>query len=364
MILRELAEAVEGSDVARINEMKETVKNYDDPWQIHLSLFPAVQRVLNPPFINPHLPKMYNICRDFVPYLSKAGVGSLVYLELMEYARRTKLEEVTPKPPFPSRVSFADVEKSIAEKDRGKATLLLRAFLEQGGQKELVRRLLLLGSGYLNQSLGHSVSCTAFILLELVERPGIDATPTLFLLADYFCKGGFHTTPPLTAAPVTASITDHLSRASTGTGFVDLHHTITLFAIERTRSFLTPKEQGHMIAAWLEFMGDKQAKPRGFPSGGKSGDYDRFYESFSQLDVDGVLEASRGMIDSPRQSQLCTSLVTGVCDLYQGNYDPHYLTGLGSLLWVMNIFRRNADLVQNALYQYLTFFFRNLKSED
>jgi hypothetical protein len=30
-----------------------------DAWQIHLSLFAVVQRVLNPPYINPHLPKMY-----------------------------------------------------------------------------------------------------------------------------------------------------------------------------------------------------------------------------------------------------------------------------------------------------------------
>ena len=28
-----------------------------DAWQIHLSLFAVVQRVLNPPYINPHLPK-------------------------------------------------------------------------------------------------------------------------------------------------------------------------------------------------------------------------------------------------------------------------------------------------------------------
>ena len=98
-----------------------------------------------------------------------------------------------------SKVDFADIEKSIGAKDREKATLLLCAFLEQQGAGELLRRLLLLGSGYLDESLGHSVSCTAFILLEVIERSGIDAAPALFLLADYFCKGGFHTTPSLNA---------------------------------------------------------------------------------------------------------------------------------------------------------------------
>ena len=47
---------------------------------------------------------------------------------------------------------------------------LMLAFLEQLGNVELARRLLLLGSGYLNRSLGHSISCTAFILLEMIER--------------------------------------------------------------------------------------------------------------------------------------------------------------------------------------------------
>ena len=56
-------------------------------------------------------------------------------------------------------------------------------------------------------------------------------------------------------------------------------------------------------------------------------------------------------------------LVTGVCDQYQGNYDPHYLTGIQSLLWLINTYHREAGLVQNALYQYLAFYFKNLSSE-
>lgn len=365
MILKELAEAVENSDVAPINAMKETIRNHDDPWQIHLALFPAVQRVLNPPFINPHLPKMYNICRDFVPYLSKEGIGKLVYLELVEYARRAKLEEAPAMMPPRSKVDFADIEKSLGAKDREKAALLLCAFLEQRGGAELLRRLLLLGSGYLDQSLGHSVSCTAFILLEVIARSGTDAAPALFLLADYFCKGGFHTTPSLDAGPAPGPLAGHLSRAVTGTGFVDIHHTITLYAIERTTSFFTPEEHDHMIAAWLRFMGDKKAEPRSFASGGNIADYDRFYHSFSKLDEDAVQDLTGEMISSPEdRSRLCSFLVRAVCDLYQGDYNPHYLTGLGSLLWVVNTYNFDPGLVRNALHQYLGFYFRSMRSED
>jgi len=95
------------------------------------------------------------------------------------------------------------------------------------------------------------------------------------------------------------------------------------------------------------------------------GDYARFRESFSQLDADLMLDLAGGMIGSPiDRSRLCAFLVTGVCDLYQGNYDPHYLTGLGSLLWLTNTYHHNAGLVQDALYQYLSFYFKNVRSED
>ena len=91
-----------------------------------------------------------------------------------EYARRPKLEKLPKKDPLPSPVSFKEVESAIGEQDREKTAVLMRTFLEQKGIEEAARRLLLLGSGYLNQSLGHSVSCTAFILLEMMEQKGRD----------------------------------------------------------------------------------------------------------------------------------------------------------------------------------------------
>src|SRR5512139_4091397 len=49
-----------------------------DPWNIHFSLFPLAQRVLNPPFINPHLPKMYRIYRELIPSLREDEIPDLV----------------------------------------------------------------------------------------------------------------------------------------------------------------------------------------------------------------------------------------------------------------------------------------------
>jgi hypothetical protein len=52
-----------------------------------------------------------------------------------------------------------------------------------------------------------------------------------------------------------------------------------------------------------------------------------------------------------------------VCDQYQGNYNPHYLTGLGSALWVVDQYWNQSPIAINALFQYIDFFFAGLKSE-
>ncbi len=356
MTVEELVHAVETSDTAKIISLKEAIVNDPDPWGIHRALYPCVARVLNPPFINPHLPKMYRICRDFLPYLSKEGLGSLVYLELLEYARRTKLEQVPALVPTRSAVTFEDIERAIGDKDRESTALLLAAFLAREGWNRLCRRLLLLGSGYLSNSLGHSVSCTTFILLELLDRSDAGAWPVLFLLADYFCKGGFHTTPPLRERP-SEPLKDALSRAVTGTGFVDIHHTITLYAIERAGSFFEPGEHDHLVAAWSAFLADKEIEPHVFASSGRIDEYAEFHRVLALRDADVMLERVGGMLGSTEdRTRLCAFLVAGVCDLYQGEYDPHYLTGLAALFWVINTFYDDTALVGNALYQYLAFF--------
>ena len=54
------------------------------------------------------------------------------------------------------------------------------------GGAEFARRVLLLESGYLNNSLGHSVSCTVGILLEMLEKKDQDSWQSLSVLVDYF----------------------------------------------------------------------------------------------------------------------------------------------------------------------------------
>jgi len=367
----DLLQALEVSDITRTSELfVEEIRKGSNPWEIHLALFPAVQRVLNPPFINPHLPKMYHIYRQLMHYLKEDEIPALIGLEVTEYARRPKLEKLPKGKPLTTPVSFKDVESAIREQDREKTAVLMAAFYAQAGGAELARRLLLLGSGYLQDSLGHSVSCTAFILLEMLERPDQDPWPALATLADYFCKGAFHTTPVLrktSAFPSEEVFDHHLLRATSGRGIVNLHHTITIYAIEHVRHFFTEEEYNHMIGAWITFMEDKKLRLVTLDSlkTEVQNDYNRFYETFSTLDAKSVVASIQEMITSQQgRLELGRFLIKGLCDLYQGDYNPHYLTGLGSALWVADRCWKQASVVANAFYQYVDFLFDGLKSKD
>jgi hypothetical protein len=370
-LIDDLLQALEASDATQATELfMEEITKGGNAWEIHLSLFPLVQRVLNPPFINPHLPKVYRIYRELIPYLNKDEIPALIRLEITEYARRPKLEKLPKVNLLTSTVAFSNVESAIREQDWEKTTVLMATFYAQAGGTELARRLLLLGSGYLNHSLGHSVSCAAFILLEMLERPDQDPWPALATLADYFCKAGFHTTPPLRRAPAFSSndvFEQHLQRATSGRGIVNLHHTITNYAMERVRHFFNKEEYNHMIGAWITFMEDKKSKlvVLGSPKAEPSVDYVLFYETFSRLDAKSVVAPIGEMIASPQErGKVGRFLIKGLCDHYQGNYNPHYLTGLGSALWVASQYWRQPPIVINALYQYVDFLFDSLKNED
>jgi hypothetical protein len=71
------------------------------------------------------------------------------------------------------------------------------------------------------------------------------------------------------------------------------------------------------------------------------------------------------MIATPQgRENLGRFLIKSLCDHYQGNYNPHYLTGLGSALWVADHYWKQVPIVLNALFQYIHFLFDSLKFED
>ncbi len=362
-----LLQALERSDLAEASTEAGRI-DATSAWDVHLSLFPFVQRVQNPPFINPHLPKMYRIIRELASCLEHDEIPALIRLEIMEYARRPKLGQIPRPASSPSRVTLSNIKSAILQQDIEGTAGLLSAFAAQEGEAELLRRMLLLGSGYLGQSLGHSISCSAFILLEMLERKDQDLWPAFAALADYFCKGRFGKTPKLRQAPGSADekISDHIFRAAGGQGIINLHHVITLYAIEQVRNFFTTEEFNHLIESWIVFLGEKEASTYEMkPAGPQIKDYNRFYQVFSRLEEDAVVALASPMIAQDQErKRLGRYLVKGICDLYQGDYNPHYLTGLGSTLWALHKYRTRPEVCGNVLRQFLNFYFESLKETN
>ncbi|MDY0213439.1 MAG: hypothetical protein RBR06_10585 [Desulfuromonadaceae bacterium] len=366
-----LLKAIEESDVSVAKtELEKKNALGVDAWDIHLSMFETAQWVMNPPFINPHLPKMYAVCREFEPLLEKEDVLPLVRLEVSEYARRPKLEKFERPGPLLATVSFDDIEAAIRNKDAGGTALLLESFLSVEGAPELSRRLLLLGGGSdeLKSSLGHSISCTAFLLLEMMAHPDRDPWPTLAVLANYFCnlKLGPHAGSYAADAPAAEeTIQNHMARAVSGTGIVNLHHQITIYALERVRHLFTAQEYNGLVDAWVTFMGDKEEEQPAFrfTKSGPPASYTQFYQLFSKLEIGPVVSALMPMLYSPAaRHQMGRFLIKGVSDLYQGKYNPHQLTGLGSTLWVIDRFHEQQSIASGALFQFVDYFFNAVKN--
>jgi hypothetical protein len=366
-----LLQALEASDTVGASEkFREEIRNGRDAWEIHLSLFPVVMRVLNPPFINAHLPKMYAICSDLIPYLNKEEFPALIQLEINEYARRPLMEKLLRTNPLTSPVSFSDVESAIREQDLEKTTILMAAFYVQKGGEEFSRRFLLLGSGYLNNSLGHSVSCPAFILLEMIKHTHHDPWPALTTLANFFCKAQFYSTPSLRKSKDLGqdeTLYHQMLRATRGLGIIKMHNTITRYAIERTRHLFSEEEYDHMIGAWIAFMknGEEEQVPLDNDGIEPVTDYTRFYEIFSRQEAKPVVATLSGMVSSKEgRRRLSRFLIKGLRDQYPGRYDPHCLTGLGSALWVIEQYWHRPPIAMNALFQYVDFYFDSVKSRS
>ncbi|MEJ2056819.1 MAG: hypothetical protein P8X39_03140 [Desulfofustis sp.] len=151
-----------------------------------------------------------------------------------------------------------------------------------------------------------------------------------------------------------------LKRAVSGTGIVALHHTITLYAIERGKHFWDHAEYDHGLTMWSRMLGDKEEDlyPIEEIAAEPLADFTTFLKIFRQADPMLLLGYAKKALGFEKDRQrLAGFLIKAVLRCYNGHYNPHYLTGLGSSLWLMDRFHDHADIVLSGLYQYLDYFF-------
>jgi len=150
-----------------------------------------------------------------------------------------------------------------------------------------------------------------------------------------------------------------LLRAVSGSSIVDLHNTITLYAIENMRHLLAPKEYGHMLASWIEYVGDKSVEL--FPIDRKSDvpeNYGQFYQIFSGVDAGRTVNHLAGLLDTDlKRRQMGQFLIKALCQHYNGEYNPHFINGLGASLWLVGRYWNQPNIALTGLHQYISFLY-------
>jgi hypothetical protein len=171
--------------------------------------------------------------------------------------------------------------------------------------------------------------------------------------------------PKTSVAPSSNELSDpNLLRATSGRGIVNLHHTITRYSIERVRKLLSQEDYSHMVNSWIQFLGDKKEGRVTLKEtvAVAMEDYEQFYDTFSKLEAGPVTASLQRMATSGEgRHKLARFLIQGLCDQYQGSYDPHYVTGLGSTLWLLDRYWKDTPIATNGLYQYVDYFFSGLR---
>jgi len=96
-----------------------------------------------------------------------------------------------------------------------------------------------------------------------------------------------------------------LWKATSGKGVVNLHHTITFYALERVHPFFNQKEYERVFSACVAFMGEKEINPIPFEKAPVSlpNEYNQFYKVFSTLDAKAVIGCLQNMLPSTKGRQ-------------------------------------------------------------
>jgi hypothetical protein len=114
-----------------------------------------------------------------------------------------------------------------------------------------------------------------------------------------------------------------------------------------------------MLTSWIEYVGDKRVEL--FPLERELDvpeDYGQFYRIFSDLDASETVNSLAGLLDTDlKRRQMGQFIIKGLCQRYKTDYNPHFVTGLGSIMWLIGRYWNQPDIVLTGLHQYISFFY-------
>jgi hypothetical protein len=287
-------------------------------------------------------------------YFSKATERELARVIALELVEREWVSVNADRAGYAKRDTFSSIEKIIEELNEGNVH---NAFYYAIGLLEekptlLFQTLLTLGASAIPKTLGHSLSCFFPVVGDVIALDHPQADTALLSYIMYLSRYDFSKDVLEEGYGVAKENFDYdafLKLCASGDGVVNMHHTITFYVT-------TEWERVHFVQRLLReppVFNEKKAVPYGLLSdwlGGKELDRDReqravesrytgklpeTYEEFSRQFSFEKLDDSVSLVFQmleERPKDAVNWLFRLYASYYTRDWDPHYYTGLYSVL--------------------------------
>jgi hypothetical protein len=276
-------------------------------------------------------------------YFSKATQRALAGLIALETARRDWIGISAARIGYVERNISSLAERMIEQLDRGNvhnAFYYAVALIEEEPEV-LMQTLLSLGASAIPRTLGHSLSCFFPVVEDVisVDHPQVDSALLTYIMylarydasKDVLKKEYGQAESPMDYGAF-------LRLCASGTGLVEVHHTITFYIATEWEHARFNKDEAVPYGLLLDWVGEKELdknRERRAANFTYSGDlpdtYEAFARQFSFEKLDDSIPCVFRMLEE-RPKKVVDWLFRLYASHHNHGWDPHYYTSLYSAL--------------------------------
>jgi len=341
----QLKEAVIRKDENAVERIASSLKKKDNWSLINIidELLPLLLMESNLRYGSFHRVKMGLFLRSLAVegYLSKATQWRLARLIALEAARCDWLDIRSDGTGSSKQNISSPAERMIEELDKGNshnAFYYATAFMAEDPER-LMQVLLNLGANAIPRSLGHSLSCFFPVVRDVISAGHPQCNTALLSYIMFLSRYSASKDVLDRGYGRVEGDMDYdgfLKLCASGTGIVDIHHTITFFVSTEWERSAFNIDGSVPYRLLLDWVGDKnldkereQRSDEAKYSGKLPDTYEEFANQFSLEALDGSTPLLYNMLEK-RPGKTIDWLFRLYSSYYNHGWDPHYYTSLYS----------------------------------
>jgi hypothetical protein len=343
----QLKEAVIRKDENAVAQIVTSLKQRDS-WSLITvidELLPLLLMESNLRYGSFHKVKMSLFLRSLAieGYLSKATQWNLMRLIVLEAARCDWVDIRSDGTVSSKQNISSPAERMIEELDKGNShNAFYYATALMSEEPEMLMQLLLtLGANAIPRSLGHSLSCFFPVVRNVISADHPQCNTALLsyimFLSRYSASKG-ELDRDYGQIEGAMDYDGFLRICASGTGIVDIHHTITFYVATEWEHATFNTARAVPYSLLLNWVGDKnldkereQRSAEAAYSGKLPDTYEEFADQFSFEDLDGLTPLLYKMLEK-RPGKTIDWLFRLYSSYYNHGWNPHYYTSLYSAI--------------------------------